>query len=106
MTLQPRSRRLARVVAAGLAVGALAAPPAVAGPIIGPVVREHERGGTAVTVAPDTAVDPRPLVVRAVDDGFDWGSAAIGAGGAGAFLTLASLGAFAYTSRNRVPVAR
>ena len=40
--------------------------------------------------------------VRRIDDGFDWGSAAIGAGGAGALVVLVSLGAFSYASRNRI----
>jgi hypothetical protein len=47
------------------------------------------------------------VIVRSVDEGFDVGSAAIGAGGAGALLVLLSLGGFAYASRHpRAPVLR
>jgi hypothetical protein len=44
-------------------------------------------------------------VVRTIDECFDWGSAAVGAGGAGAVLLL-SLGGFAFASRDRMRVAR
>ena len=43
--------------------------------------------------------------MRVVDDGFDWGAAAIGAGGAGA-IVLAALAAFAGSSRARPRTAR
>ena len=46
------------------------------------------------------------VIVRNVDDGFDWGAAAIGAGGAGALIVLVSAGGFAYTARHRIGVAR
>jgi hypothetical protein len=45
-------------------------------------------------------------VVRTIDEGFDWGSAAIGAGGAGAAIVLVSLGGAAYVARRRAPVPR
>ena len=41
-----------------------------------------------------------------IDEGFDWGSAAIGAGGAGAAIVLVSLGGLAVASRHRMRVAR
>ena len=44
--------------------------------------------------------------MQQIDDGFDWGSAAIGAGGAGAIVVLISLGGVAYSSRHRITVAR
>ena len=47
-----------------------------------------------------------PAVTTTIDEGFDWGSAAIGAGGAGALIALVSLGGFAYSSRGRMPVPR
>jgi hypothetical protein len=40
-------------------------------------------------------------VVRTADDGFDWGSAAIGAGG-GASLVLLSAGALTLAGRRRI----
>jgi hypothetical protein len=51
-------------------------------------------------------VPAAPVVVRTVDDGFDWGSAAIGAGGAGALVMVVALGGVAYTTRHRIGVAR
>jgi hypothetical protein len=86
------SHPIARVLAAGLAAGALAAPSAVAQPIDDPQ-----------TSAPARSAAP---VVRSIDEGFDWGSAAIGAGGAGAVIVLVSLGGVAYVSRHRAPVPR
>lgn len=96
MTAQHRSHRLARVVAAAAGAAALAAPSAVARPIDGP----------------NEPVRPVPVeleqapVVQEIDDGFDWGSAAIGAGSAGALIVLVSAAGFAYVSRYRVGVAR
>jgi hypothetical protein len=88
------SHRLARLVAAGLTAAALAAPAAVAQPL---------------DAQPRAATEPTPPnapVVRTIDEGFDWGSAAIGAGAAGAVFVLVSLGGVAYASRGRMRVAR
>jgi hypothetical protein len=95
MFLQRSSSGLGRMLAASLAAAALAAPPALAMSDPGPVVDEP-------TLVPTDA----PVVVRASDEGFDWGSAAIGAGGAGAVIVLVSLGGFSFATRNRVRVAR
>ena len=86
MTTKIHSHRLARLVAVSLTAAALAAPAASArpAPIDQPFVIEPE---------------PAP-VVQTVDNGFDWDSAAIGAGGAGALLLLASLGGFTYRTRH------
>ena len=81
------SHPIARLLAAGLVTGALAAPAAVASPIADPQTSEP-----AHSDAP---------VVRTIDEGFDWGSAAIGAGGAGAAIVL-SLGGLALVSRDRM----
>jgi hypothetical protein len=88
------SHRFARLVAAGLAAGALAAPAAVAQPIDG-----------QPSAASDSAPTNTPIV-QTIDEGFDWGSAAIGAGGAGAVFMLASVGGLAYVSRGRMRAAR
>jgi hypothetical protein len=84
------SHRLARLLVAGLTAGALAAPAAVAQPI------------DAQTAAP---ADQSP-VVRSTDQGLDWGSAAIGAGGAGAAFVLVTFGGAALVARYRSRVAR
>jgi hypothetical protein len=94
MSVQRSSHRLGRVLAASVAAAALAAPPALAMPDPGPVVDE-----------PRPIPGEAPVVVRASDEGFDWGSAAIGAGGAGAVILLVSLGGFNYATRDRIRVA-
>jgi hypothetical protein len=98
MILQHRSHRLARALAAATAAAAatLAAPPALAriDPPATPEFNSHD-------AAPTSA----PVVVRTLDDGFDWGAAAIAAGGAGAVVALAALAAFANTSRDPTQVA-
>ena len=95
MSLQRSSGALARMLAASLAVAALAAPAALAMPDPGPIVDE-----------PTSATKNAPVVVRAADEGFDWGSAAVGAGSAGALIVLVSLGGFSYATRDRIRVVR
>ena len=96
MILPHRSRRLTRALAAATAAAALAAPPAPAR-IDPPATPAFNTRETETTSAP---------VVRSIEAGFDWGSAAIGAGGAGALTVLVSLSAFAYISRDRSRVMR
>jgi len=82
------SRRLSRSVAAALIVAAIAAPSAGARPI-------YDRPGTPAL--------PSPTI--AGDEGFDLGSAAVGAGSAGALLLLTAAGiAFVGQRRHRVGV--
>jgi hypothetical protein len=83
-----RSHRLAHLFAAATATAALAAPTAVARPL-------DSRSNLPYP-------NERPVVVQPVDAGFDWDSAAIGAGGVGALVVLVSLGGFGYVSRHRV----
>jgi hypothetical protein len=88
-----RRSQLKYTVATGLAMAALAAPAAHAGPMI--------EAGSGYTGEP---VDPEPTAVTTtIDEGFDWGSAAIGAGGASALLVLVSLGAMHHASHPRGP---
>jgi hypothetical protein len=94
MIVHHRPHRIARLLAAGVVAGALAAPTAFASPA-------SEPGSVN-----DPGTTESPVVVRTVDDGFDWGSAAIGAGTGGAVIVLVSLGGFAYISRARVHAAR
>jgi hypothetical protein len=99
------SHRLARLLVAGVAAGALAAPPALARPIDRGLSVSPDRGTTGA-VEPEPPPSDARVVVRHIDAGFDWGSAAIGVGGAGALIVLVSFGGFAYASRDRVRVAR
>ena len=84
--------RLTRVLAVSLVAGALAAPSASAVPA-GP---DQVQSGTPEEIA----IEPAVPVVQTVDSGFDWDSAAIGAGGAGALLLLVAAGGFTYRSRH------
>jgi hypothetical protein len=101
-----RSHRLAGLLAAGVTAAALAAPPALARPIDDPQLPVRVDPGPVVTVEPEPAAADAPIVVRHIDAGFDWGSAAVGAGGAGALIVLVSFGGYAYTTRHRIGVAR
>ncbi|MDQ1712528.1 MAG: hypothetical protein QOE45_1978 [Frankiaceae bacterium] len=92
------SRLITRLVVIGFAVLALAAPVASA--------RPEQRDATPadrVVIEPESA-----SVAQSIDQGFDWDSAAIGAGGAGGLLLLVSLGGFTYRSRhhNHVGILR
>jgi hypothetical protein len=95
------SHRLARMLAVGMTAAALAAPPAVARPIDGP--DEPVRPDPVTPVEVESAPVP---VVREIDESFDWGSAAVGAGAAGALVVVVALGGVAYSSRHRIGVAR
>jgi len=91
MKVSPHSHRISRVLAAGLVAGALVAPAASAKPAS---LETVERGHQIAL-----ELEPAP-VVRTVEKGFDWDSAAIGAGGAGALLLLLAAGGFTYRSRH------
>jgi hypothetical protein len=90
------SHRLTRTAAGSLAALALVAPAAVA--------READVYPGNATPPPATSVDPNaapPPSVTTIDQGFDWGSAAIGAGGAAAVLVVTMAGASAVSHRHR-----
>ncbi len=96
------SHLLARMLAAGVIAGALAVSPAIARPtdsVPAPVARE---GTTTVALEPQPAHAVAPTVVRPIETGFDWGSAAAGAGGTAALLVLLSLGGVLYAGRDRL----
>jgi hypothetical protein len=81
------STRIIRLVALGLLALALAAPMASARP--------------APVDTPNGPVTPDPApVVQSVNDGFDWGSAAIGAGAAASIILLISVGGTTYRHRH------
>jgi hypothetical protein len=77
--------RITRITAVALAAAALGAPTASARPV-------SEPGGN------------KPMVVsREIDESFDWGSAALGAGGAASVLLLTGAGATAVARRRHRP---
>jgi hypothetical protein len=80
------SHRITRLVLIGLAVLAIAAPVASARP--------------APVDTPVGPVQPEAPVVLSVDDGFDWASAAIGAGIAGGIVLLLVWGGVTYRHRH------
>ena len=96
--MQSHRRRLrrTRIAATSLVIAALAAPAANARvaldpPAAGQAASAPERSTLVVSASPD--------------DGFDWGSAGIGAA-AGAGLVLVGAGSFALTHRSRLRLAR
>jgi|tagenome__1003787_1003787.scaffolds.fasta_scaffold19284831_2 hypothetical protein len=84
------SHRITRLVLIGLAVLALAAPAASAVPA----------GPDRVDTGEPFVIEPEAPVVQSVDNGFDWGSAAIGAGIAGGVILLISWGGITYRHRH------
>jgi hypothetical protein len=91
------SRRLRHALVGALAIGALTAPAANA------ITGEQFRAGyTSSDSTPSKQVSqPTPTVTSTVDDGFDLGSAAIGAGSAAAVLLLGGAGATAVSRHRR-----
>jgi hypothetical protein len=98
------SRHLTRTVASALLVTAFAAPCAVARPA--PEDSFRPDSAESVPATTDAARPPAPLVTRTIDDGFDLGSAAIGAGGGAAAMLLTAAGAAAISRRRRIGVVR
>jgi hypothetical protein len=85
------SHRIARLVSASLIAGALAAPAAGARPA----------GPDPPSTSEPVVIEPAPPVVQGIDDGFDWASAAIGAGAAGGLVLLIGVGGSTYRQRHR-----
>ena len=83
------SNRITRLVLIGLAVLALAAPVASAG-----------RPAPDSTARRSAWSSGEPPVVQSIDKGFDWASAAIGAGIAGGILLLGAWGGVTYRHRH------
>jgi len=84
------SNRITRLVLIGLAVLALAAPAANARPA----------PADPVDTGQPFVLEPEAPVVQSVDDGFDWASAAIGAGFAGGIILLVAWGGVTYRHRH------
>ena len=93
----PARRRVVRTLAGALTVSALLAPAAFARPAPEDAFGSNRAG--SIPTLPDSSRAPAPTVTRTLDDGFDVGSAAIGAGGAGAVLVLAGAAAVARSRR-------
>jgi len=88
------SRRFRHAVLGALAIGAISAPAANA------MTSEQFRASSGSDVTPTkVSSQPAPTVTRTIDDGFDLGSAAIGAGSAAAVLLLGGAGATAVSRR-------
>jgi hypothetical protein len=83
------SHRITRVLLICLAVLALAAPAASAVPA----------GSDRVDTGEPFVIEPE-APAQSVDNGFDWASAAIGAGFAGGIILLAGWGGFTYRHRH------
>jgi hypothetical protein len=95
-------RRLSSAIAAALAIGALTAPAANA------ITDEQWRGGlyrSDSTSVVESTNSPAPTVTRTVDEGFDLGSAAIGAGSAATILLLGGAGTTMVARRRRARLA-
>ena len=87
------SHRITRLATAGLIAGALAAPAASARP--------------APADTPTGPIPAEPPVVQSVNEGFDWASAAIGAGFAGGIILLIGWGGVTYRHHHEhIGVAR
>ena len=84
------SHRITRLVLICLTVLALAAPAASAVPA------SPDRVDTGQAFV----LEPEAPVVQSVDDGFDWASAAIGAGIAGGIILLIGWGGMTYHHRH------
>jgi hypothetical protein len=99
--------RLAPTAVAALAATALVVPSASARVPADEPVSTTAYPAVAAPAGPtvDTAT-PAPAITQTIaDDGFDWGAAAIGAGGAGAVLLLTAAGASAVGHRRHQGVA-
>jgi hypothetical protein len=84
-----------RILAPAVAALALAAPAAQAHPAVD---APNHNSAAPELVAPMPSVQPRA-------EGFDWGSAAIGAGGVAGLVALLTAGTVV-VGRNRVPSTR
>jgi hypothetical protein len=85
------TQRIARLATAGLITAALAAPTATARPA----------GPDPPSTGEPVVVEPAAPVVQSIDEGFDWASAAIGAGAAGGLALLIGVGAGTYSQRRK-----
>ena len=85
------SQRITRLVSASLIAGALASPTSGARPA-GPDPR---------STSEPVVIEPAPPIVQSIDEGFDWASAAIGAGAAGGLVLLIGVAGSTYRRRHQ-----
>ena len=85
--------RITRLVTTGIIAGALAAPAASAQPA--PLDSPRPAGSEPAVIK----TEPAP-VVQSIDEGFDWASAALGAGAAGGLVLLVGVGGTNYRRRH------
>ena len=104
-----QTHRIIRLAAIVLAVFALAAPAAVAGPALD---QGNFSGNNAAAVdqavaAESDGIAAQAPVVEQIDTGIDWGSVALGAGIGGMVVLLFYTGTMSYRRRHpHVPLAR
>ena len=104
-------RLITKSLTIGLAASALGASSAPAGPPLQPIMTPQEQQVIASrgqgAPAPDVVSSTAPQAGD-TGEGFDWGSAAIGAGAGavGGVSILVALGAFGLSDGRRVRVAR
>jgi hypothetical protein len=92
---------LTQTLAGALAIAAIAAPAAGAFPAEQTQGNPNPNAPSTSAHVNDTTGAAAPTVTRTIDQGFDVGSAAIGAGGAAAVLLLTAAGASAGLHRHR-----
>lgn len=88
--------RIAPALATTLAIATIG----IAAPAAGARLPDDALRAPAAPPSTQVVADtPTPTVTRTIDEGFDWGSAAIGAGGAGIVLLLGAAGLTAANHR-------
>ena len=101
-------RRSLTLALGALAIASAPAPAMPTDQAVGLTTEEQQvlasRGVGPITPAVDSARVAPPQ--RSADAGFEWGSAAIGAGGAAGLIALVSLGTPALAARLRLRTAR
>ena len=98
-------RLITKSLTIGLTAAALGAPSALAVPMT-PQERQVIASRGQGPPTPVAVVSTAPQVKATDDGGFDWGSAAIGAGAVGGLSVLVGVGAFGLADHRRVRVAR
>jgi hypothetical protein len=99
-------RLISKSLTIGLAAAALGVPPALAGPPLQPIRPMSVQEKQVLASRGQGAPVPQSQATTTGGDGFDWGSAVIGAGAAGGLSVLVAVGALGVADHRRVRVAR